>query len=171
MPTNPIPERDPVGDNFTGSLLKIGDSYLLALGSPPNLETIMNGALMVRYAVPYLGRPQLSIVPGIIALDYGDMLTGEEAWIFLTQKSNLHPRADVVGYRNDGHDDMIVVKKLDLAMPVEVLVYADANATQPLASIDAVIAPETAPIPKRLNNYLPRFDTIAAWQADRENNE
>ena len=67
--------------------------------------------MIVRYGVRFLGKPHLSVVPGLVAIDYGEMLIGEEAWIFLTKRSNLYPRAEVFGYRNDGHDDMITVKK------------------------------------------------------------
>lgn len=168
MPSNPIPDREPIGDAFDGLLLRIDDQYLLASEPQPGAEIVIHGP-MVRYAVPFLDRPHLAIVPGLVVLDYGDMLTGEEAWIFLTERSNLHPRADVLGYRNDGEDEMIVVKKLDLALPVQVLVYADEDAVVPVADAKALIAPKPASFPERLNVYLPRYNTIAAWRSDREN--
>ena len=168
MPSNPIPDRDPIGEVIDGSLLKIEDQYLLALEPPPDVENVIHGPLITRYAVRFLDRPYLSIVPGLVVLDYGDTLTGEDAWIFLTERSNLHPRADVLGYRNDGEDEMIVVKKLDLALPVQVLVYADEDAITPIADATALIAPESASIPEWLFEYLPRHDTIADWRSDRE---
>jgi hypothetical protein len=167
----PIPPREPIGDPIRGDLLWVGDSHLLALEPQPEGEVIARGEFMARYALRYLGKPHLSIVPGLLALDYGDMLTGAEAWDFILRKSNLHPRADVLGYRNDGADEMIAVKWLDLAEPVEVLIYADAAATRPLASLSALIGPaESAqpPVPDRLRQYLPIFATIDVWRASSQ---
>jgi hypothetical protein len=164
MAAKPIPERNPVSDRFTGVVLQMGEDQVLAHAPLPGTQVILDGVLIVRYAVRYLGQP-LSIVPGLVALDYGDMLTGEAAWTFLLKHSNLHPRADVLGYRSDGQDDMVVVKKLDLAQPVEVLVYADTQATIPLARPVALITADTANVPQRILDYLPRYDSIADWQA------
>jgi hypothetical protein len=156
-----IPQREPIGDPFTGAVLEMNGKHLLALEADEN--AIHAGAMIVRYGIRFLGKPHLSIVPGLLALDYGEMLTGEAMWTFLLKKSNLYPRADVVGYRNDGTDDMIQVKWLDLALPVEPLVYLDAAATRPAARPVALIAPPDAPLPPRLSEYLPRYDSTAAW--------
>lgn len=159
-----IPERQPIGDSFDGVVLKFNMIQLLALDSLADTETLARGGFTIRYGARYLGKPHISVVPGIIALDYGDMLTGEDAWNFLYKRSHLHPRADVVGYRNDGADEMINVKYLDLALKPEVLVFADAKATQPLAKPAALIAPPGANLPARLLDYLPRFDTLEDWR-------
>jgi hypothetical protein len=164
MARNPIPERNPVHDLFAGSLLRVDSAYLLTVTPHSGAILIAQGSFVVRYAIPFLGKPHLSIVPGLVALDYGEILAGEDAWEFLLKRSNLHPRADVIGYRNDGQDEMIVVKKLDLAQPVDVLVYIDERATLPLASVKALIAPENAAIPARLLEYLPRYNSLAEWQ-------
>lgn len=170
MPPGQIPERDPVSDIIVGSLVRFNKAHLLALEPPDGAQIIASGELIIRYAVRYIDRPHLSIVPGLVALDYGDILTGEAAWEFVLKKSNLHPRADVVGYRNDGHDEMIVVKKLDLAAPMEVLVYTDTHATVPTARVSALIATQhavqTANVSARLLEHLPRFDSIDDWQAN-----
>jgi hypothetical protein len=171
MPPDPIPERRPVGDTFTGSLLKIDDTYLLATASPTGIDPVASGLFVVRYGVRFLEKPFLSIVPGLLALDYGDMLVGDAAWDFLLNRSNLYPRADVVGYRNDGHDDMIPVKWLDLAMPFEVLIYTPEQDTLPAASVEALIAPRNADIPERILNYLPHYSTISDWQASKNTDE
>jgi hypothetical protein len=102
-------------------------------------------------------------VPGLVALDYGHMLTGEDAWNFLLKRSVVFPRADVLGYRNDGADDMIVVKQLDLAEPIDVYVYPGATATIPVAHPTSLIAPADAQVAPRLLEYLPRYDTIDDW--------
>lgn len=165
MAKQPIPARAPVGDAFAGVVLAVGLARLLALAPADGASVVVSGALTVRYGIRFLGKPQLSIVPGLVALDYGDMLVGDEAWDFVTRRSNRYPRAEVFGFRNDGVDEMKYVKLLDLALPVEVLVYADAQATKPVAAPSAVIALPTAALPPRVLDYLPRFDTLAAWRA------
>lgn len=167
MPPDPIPERRPVGDTFTGSLLKLDDTFLLVTANPTGTAPIVSGPLVVRYGVRFLEKPFLSIVPGLLALDYGAMLVGDTAWEFLLSRSNLYPRADVVGYRNDGHDDMVPVKWLDLAIPFEVLVYINDQDTMPAASVKALIAPRNADIPERILKNLPRYSTISDWQASK----
>lgn len=156
-----IPAREPIGDLISGVLLQDGDRQALAPQTGAEV-------FVLRYAVQYLGKPHLAIVPGLIALDYGEMLIGEAAWEFLLKRSNLHPRADVVGYRNDGKDEMVTVKVLDLAQPISVLVYADADATQPVAQLSAIIAHDDAGIPARALEYLPRYNTLTDWQAAHE---
>src|SRR5688572_30842193 len=118
-----IPPRQPYSEAFSGVILKMEETTLLSSTPQSDAEVMHTGTFVLRYAIEYLGKPQWSIVPGLVALDYGDILTGEEAWQFLFHRSNLYPRADVIGYRNDGVDDMIPVKKLDLMQPVVVLVY------------------------------------------------
>jgi hypothetical protein len=94
------------------------------------------------------------------------MLTGEEAWTFLTKRSNLYPRAEIFGYRNDGRDEMITVKNLDLALPNEVLVFSDEAAITPTAKPTALIASDDQAIalPPRLLESLPRYTASAEWQ-------
>lgn len=157
-----IPERSPIGDTFQGALLQVDGAFLLAHEALPDAALVRAGDFVIRYGVRFMGKP-FSIVPGIVALDYGDMLTGEDAWHFIYHKSHMHPRADVVGYRNDGQDDMLNVKYLDLALTPEVLVYGDAAATKPLASAAALIAPPALEIAPRLLTYLPRYDSLEAW--------
>lgn len=166
MSRTPIPERQPIGDSFTGAVIQIGAAQALTLDVPNEGSLLCSGTMTVRYGVRYLGKTFLSIVPGLIAIDYGTMLTGEEAWEFLLKRSNLYPRAEVFGYRSDGRDDMITVKNLDLAQPVEVLVYSEPNATVPAAKPTALIADErqSATLPPRLVEALERFPSVAAWQ-------
>ncbi len=172
-----IPERTPVGDVFTGVVLhherplqeRDADAAtahtLLALTALPDTTPMLEGDIIVRYGVRYLGKPHVSIVPGLLALDYGDMLTGHEAFDFIFRRGDRHPRADVLGYRSDGSDEMITLKWLDLALTPEVLVYRDAADTLPFARPEALIAPADAHLPERLRLYLPTFDSFAAWTA------
>jgi hypothetical protein len=161
-----IPPRQPIGETFNGVVLRYADRQALALTAQAGTETLASGQFVVRYGVRYLGTSFLSIVPGLLVLDYGDMLTGEDAWSFLTKKSNLHPRADVVGYRNDGQDDMVMVRTLDMGQPVEVLVYADEQATKPVYFPTALIVPSAEGLPPYLTEYLPCYDSLDAWNTN-----
>jgi hypothetical protein len=160
-----IPQREPVGDPFTGFVLEVKGSHLLSTFPVEDASVLHRGMMIVRYGIRFLEKPFLSIVPSILALDYGEMLTGEEMWTFILKKSNLYPRADVVGYRNDGTDEMMPIKRLDLAQPVEPLVYVDANATKPVAHPVALIAPLDAQLPPRLLEALPYYESLQAWEA------
>jgi hypothetical protein len=146
-------------------VLQFDGAFVLARSEYPGSEVITSGDLLIRYGVEILGKPHLSIVPGLVALDYGDMLTGEDAWHFLLKGSHLHPRADVIGYRSDGVDDMTVIKALDLAQPVHVLAYENAESIRPIARVSAIIADNREGIPPRLLAYLPDYPTITEWQA------
>lgn len=160
-----LPERAPIGDVYSGLLLQVAAAQVLALAAHPGTHIIASGNFVVRYGLRFLGKLHQSIVPGMVVLDYGDILTGEEAWDFLLKRSNLHPRAEVVGYRSDGSDDMVFIKTLDMAVEPEVLLYADENTHLPLARPAALIATELDHIPARLIKYLPPYSTLAEWQA------
>lgn len=159
-----IPPRNPIGDDFEGVIVQIDEALLLSPKPLENATIIHTGNWVVRYGVTYLGKPHVSIVPGLLALDYGEFLTGDNAWHFLMNKSNLHPRADVVGFRNDGEEDMVVVKSLDLMHPLHILVYADNETAKPLAQIRGVITADTAKLPERLNQYAHVYHSLEAWQ-------
>lgn len=164
MPSPKIPPRKAIHDSFVGVVLKIDEHYLLAPAPLDGYETLHEGKFTIRYGVVYLGKPHYSIVPDLLALDYGELLTGEEAWDFLINKSNLYPRADVFGYRNDGTDEQVFVKQLDLMWHFDVLVYADDEATTPLAKVSALVAENTDSFPDRLLDYLETFPSIKEWQ-------
>ncbi len=164
MPRPPIPDRQPISDAFTGAVVQAGERYALTL-TPGSATIFASGPLLIRYGVRYLGKPHLSIVPGLVVLDYGDMLTGDAAWDFLIHRSNRYPRAEVFGYRNDGRDEMMLVRALDFALTPEVLAYTDAQATTPVARPTALIAPnaDAAALPARLTEAIVRFDTLEDW--------
>lgn len=163
MPGQTIPERAPICDPFSGVILQAGAAQALALVPQPGIEAVASGSFVIRYGVRFLGRPGQSIVPGLVVLDYGDMLTGEDAWHFLWRRSNLHPRAEVVGFRSDGQDDMVFLRQLDFSLSPAVLVYADPAAAQPTAHPEALVAADTAGLPPRLLEYLPHHPTAADW--------
>lgn len=150
-----IPERQPTADPFTGWIVRVDGEEALATERPAGAEIVAEGVFTVRYAVRMLGKPHIAIVPGLVAIDYGTMLTGEEAWEFVMKRSNLYPRAEVFGWRNDGREDMLYVKQLDLALPVQVLVYPNDAAFQPIASPTRLIAkPDDDSVAPRLRGYL-----------------
>ncbi|HEX2619120.1 MAG TPA: hypothetical protein VHL11_03205, partial [Phototrophicaceae bacterium] len=70
-----IPERDPIGDPFSGVVLETHGKTLLALHPLSDTTLLHRGDFVIRYGVRYLGKPHLSLVPGLLALDYGEMLT------------------------------------------------------------------------------------------------
>lgn len=164
MPAPRIPERQTIGDSFTGLVIKAEEHFLLADAPINDYETTHQGTFTVRYAVVLLGKPHLSIVPALMALDYGEFKTGEDAWDFLLNKSNLYPRADVIGHNNNGKDSQLFVRELDLMYPFDILVYADNNSTMPLCKIDAVISANPTNIPERLANYANVFPAIKDWK-------
>ncbi|MCK6579657.1 MAG: hypothetical protein L6Q98_16305 [Anaerolineae bacterium] len=149
-----IPERQPIGDSFAGYVVITEGTQALAAAPPPDCTILASGAFVVRYGLRLLGKPHLSIVPGLVVIDYGTMLTGEDAWEFIIRSSNRYPRAEVFGWREDGREDMLTVKLLDLALPPQVLVYADALSRTPVAAPTRLIAPDDAPITPRLRQNL-----------------
>jgi hypothetical protein len=159
-----IPPRAPIGDSFKGVLQKLGEAVLLAETPLAGAEILHDGSFILRYGVVYLGKPHLSIVPALLALDYGAFKTGEDAWDFLLNKSNLFPRADVIGYGNDGADCQVFVKELDLMFPFHILAYGNAEASKPLAQVAAVISDKPENLPPRLAEYAPNYPTIEAWK-------
>ncbi|MFW5692012.1 MAG: hypothetical protein ACOCX3_01535 [Chloroflexota bacterium] len=125
-----IPQRQPVGDPFHGTVLHVNRRFALATDTQ-DAPVAHQGDFVIRYGVRFLGKQHLAIVPGLLALDYGQMLTGEDAWTFMRENASRYPRADVVGYRHDGTDDMQPLKNLDFDVPFMVLVYADAGSAAP----------------------------------------
>lgn len=164
MPQHSIPEREPIGDTFSGTITADDGQFLLSDSPLVAGEIVSRGDFVIRYGIHYLGKPQFSIVPGLVVLDYGEMLMGEDAWTFLDKNSTLHPRADVLGYRNDGVDEMKMVRDLDFGIPYAVYGFENAEATIPFARIDALITSNTSNLPERVLTYLPRFDTFSDWQ-------
>lgn len=160
-----IPPRNPVGDAFDGVLLRYATATLLATRPQDGASVVATGGFTLRYGVRYEEKPALALVPGLLAVDYGQMLHGDEMWDFMRAKHNRYPRADVIGYRSDGEDTMTALKKLDFALPFVVLVYADAEATVPLGAADGLLAPDGAALPARLVEVLPPYPTLAAWAA------
>jgi hypothetical protein len=158
-----IPERAPIGDRFSGLVVTAAGRCALAQSPQPETQVTAAGDFIVRYGVRFLGKPHESIIPGLIVVDYGEMLTGEEAWDFLLNRSNRYPRAEVIGFRSDGRDDMVFFRQLDLSLTPEVLLYTQPSDVLPLARPTALIAAHTAGLPPRLLGYLPVFASVNDW--------
>ncbi|MBK8136411.1 MAG: hypothetical protein IPK52_11320 [Chloroflexi bacterium] len=158
-----IPSRVPVGDPFPGMLSLLGGRFVLSASPLLGADIVAQG-IVLRYGARLLEKPFVSIVPGLIALERGEMMTGDAAWDFLLRRSNLYPRAEVYGFRDDGKDDMLTVKRLDLAIAPKVLAYTDASATVPLAEVVALIG-EAAAFPARAAEYLPPVENAQAFLA------
>lgn len=156
-----IPPREPIEDTFEGALLRYATAYLLAPEPLARTEIVAQGAFTLRYGLRYLETPSKVIVPGLLALDYGEFLTGEDMWDFLLTRHNMFPRSEVVGHRADGAEDMIVLKRLDFDAPKAVFVYQSADAVVPLARLDAAIGRIEAP--ERLLEYVPHYEALEDW--------
>lgn len=171
MTTNRIPDRAPLGDTFTGVLLLVDGVYLLAAEAVPGVNITAEGDLMIRYGVRFLEKHHRSIVPGLLALDYGDVMTGERAWEFIYKRGARYPRADVIGYTDLGEDEMMPLKTLDIDVPPQVLAYTDADATIPLGAVVAVIVPETVELPPHMAKHLTRFTSFEAWRTSHHSDQ
>jgi hypothetical protein len=158
-----LPPRHPVGDAIEGTLITLDGQTLLVDTAPADVSVVHAGQMILRYAVVYLGRSYHAIVPELIAMDTGGGYSGEEAWDFLINKSNLFPRADVIGYREDGEEDMVTVKSLDLAAPVRTFVYADENSRRPIGVLSAIVMQDTSQLPQRALDYCAHYATLADW--------
>lgn len=163
MPVNPIPQREPVNELVTGTVSRFDRSFFLSTRLLPQADLIVQGEIVLRYGIPYLYKPQWSIVPDLVVLDYGDTMTGELAWDFLMTSSHLYPRSDVLGYRNDGADEMVPLKQLDFDSPYDVFVYRALLDREPVARLSALVESEGDAFPERLLRHLPRFPDLDDW--------
>lgn len=156
-------QRQPIADQLTGVVTEVDGQALLSSVELSDGAAIAHGELTIRYGITYFGKPQVSIVPDLVVADYGELLIGEAAWEFLMTSAHLYPRADVCGLRNDGVDDMVAVKQLDIDYPNDVFVYRQLEDEQPFAALSALIDADSASYPERLLRHLPQFDSVTAW--------
>ncbi len=165
MAKRKMPQGLPVAERVRGVVRRVGAAALFSACDIAEGELIAQGDLVIRYGITYLGKPHLSIVPELVAADYGELLSGEHAWGFLMRSGHLYPRADVFGWRNDGEDDMIALKLLDFDYPYDVFAYHQVEARQPCAKLAAMIAPDPSAFPERLLKHLPRYESFSQWRA------
>ena len=160
------PHSLPIAERVRGIVTRLGDGAFFSASELGDGDRIAQGELIIRYGITYLGKPHLSIVPDLVVADYGELLNGEDAWDFLMKSGHLYPRADVCGQRNDGEDDMIVLKQLDFDYPYDVFAYRQVEDKRPFAKLSALIASDRSAFPERLLKHLPCFDRLRDWQAD-----
>lgn len=153
-------DRHPIGDRLDGVLIRMGEALILCDSIPTSHphELIGTGEWMIRYGIPYLGKPHICVVPALVALDYGDLMNAEDAWQFLLNKSNLYPRGEVFGYRNDGEDEFIVIKKLDFSLPPIPLIYTMQDDIHPIGTLNRIIT--VRPLSERVMKYVTCFSTF-----------
>ncbi|MCY4018575.1 MAG: hypothetical protein OXG39_04140 [Chloroflexi bacterium] len=162
MPVNPIPQREPINELLSGTVSRVDGFFFLSSSALPQAEIIVQGEIALRYGIPYLFKPQWSIVPDLVVLDYGQTMTGEAAWGFLMESSHLYPRSDVLGFRSDGADEMVPLKQLDFDSPYDVFVYRAPGDREPVARLSALIESDSE-FPERLLQHLPRFPSLGDW--------
>ena len=164
MPSPAVPQREPINEIIRGTVSRLDDSFVLSPGPLPQAETIAAGELIVRYGIPYMGKAHLSIVPDLVVADHGEMLSGETAWAFLMQSSHLFPRSDVLGFRNDGDDEMLALKHLDFDSPYNVFAYRQPSDHHPFVKLTALVTIDRAQFPERLYRHLRCFDSLDDWR-------
>ncbi len=160
-----FPPRQPVQDIVEGVVLRAHDRLFLTKTPLPAAEVIAEGLIAVRYGIVYLGRAYHAIMPELVALDTGGGYAGEEAWDFLMNKSNLFPRADVIGIRDDGEEDMVTVKSLDLMYPLRVFAFFPADEPTNLGQLTAWLGAVPQDLPARLTQALDIYPDLASWEA------
>ena len=162
-------QRQAVSDHLEGSVTRLDGVALLTTLTPVPGELLASGPLLLRYGIVCLETPQLCIVPELVVLEYGEQLSGEEAWDFLLHHSNLHPRAEAHGFRDDGIEDQLRVSRLDLAQAPRVLVWRhdDAADSRPCACPQVLISNDPVALPPRLRQYLPCYSSFIDWRNDR----
>ena len=162
-------QRLAISDRLDGRLVLLDGIPLLTTQPDPPGEVLAAGPLLLRYGLVCLETPQHCLVPELMVMEYGEQLNGEAAWDFLLRHSNLHPRAEVFGRRDDGCEDQLRVSRLDLAQAPRVLVWpqAAADALQPLARVTDIVCSEPDSLPDRPRQYLSLHATFADWQDDR----
>lgn len=165
MPPGAIPTPQPIADSFAGTLVTAAGHSALAAAPVVEADTCQTDTYIVRYGLRLAGKLHLSIVPGLVVLDYGDILTGEDAWDFLLHRSNLHPRAEVIGLRADGAEDMALLRTLDMGVPPAVLLYRTMSDKAALAQPSGLLGEAPTDIAPRLREYLPAYPTLADWLA------
>ncbi len=141
---------------------------LLSSQTISGVESLAGGPLLLRYGLVCLETPARCIVPELVVMEYGEQLSGEAAWDFLLHHSNLHPRAEVLGRRDDGMEDQLRVSRLDLAQAPRVLAWPwppDSDSL-PLANPLAAIAAAPDALPGRVRQYLPVYTSTADLRHD-----
>ncbi len=160
-----IPDPEYITETVTGALYDLPGGLTLVLGAPPpalaGFAPRCVGSLVLRYGIALQTPPARSIIPGLFVAERGGILTGREAWDYMLQTFQMHPRADVVGVDSDGAPAQVFLRELDFGAPIRVYVYESLHATQPLGQVLYLIASADAAPPELLTKYLPAAADLA----------
>ncbi len=159
MPSR-IPTPELIGEAVDGAVYNLPGGRTLVVGTAPSAlsdqQPTMCGALVVRYALPFLQPPTDAVIPGLFAADKGGMLVGREAWDYIQEHFQMHPRADIIGLHPNGTPAQVFLRELDFGAPVRVLLYDGPTAAVPRAEVQALYVGNNAlPLPDLLSKYLP----------------
>jgi hypothetical protein len=155
-----IPDPELVGESVNGAIFDLPAGAALVVGAIPlalaGQTPLYNGSLTIRYAISLLVPATAALIPGLLAGEKGGILLGREAWDYIQNHFQVHPRADVVGIRLDGSQAQVLIRELDFGVPVRVAAYISPESTTPIKELTSLIIGENAPeLPELLTKYLP----------------
>ncbi len=155
-----IPQPQYLHESLIGALYQLPSGVLLVTGNaPPTLASFTptnTGTLIFRYGISYLIPPLDALVPGLFVSERGVALVGREAWDYMLTHCQIHPRADVIGFRTNSGDSQVFLRELDWGRPPRVLAYTTPESRMPIAEPQAVFVGEASPpLPEMLLKYLP----------------
>src|SRR5260221_504424 len=105
--------------------------------------------------------PMDAIIPALFAAETGGILVGREAWDYLQNNFQIHPRADLVGQRLDGSDIQVFLREVDVGRPVRVLIFSAPESVKVVAEVTGLIIGVGAPVvPDLLAQYLPLIGNL-----------
>jgi len=157
-----VPEPVYIQDHLTGTLVALtnqtGAALYLALDPPSDSRVLARGALVIRYALPFIAPPSKAIVPGLFISERGGMLVGRECWDYLQTRFQMHPRADVIGLAINGSQVQALVRELDFGAAVRILAYAHPPDVVPLAEVERLYTADSLVdgLPELLKRYRPQ---------------
>ncbi|MHB8625651.1 MAG: hypothetical protein ACYDBJ_07085 [Aggregatilineales bacterium] len=157
-----VPEPEYVEERVDGTLTTrvegMDCALYVGIDPPPDARIVIQGALVIRYAIPLIVPSTDAIIPGLFISERGGMLTGHECWDYLQTRFQMHPRADVIGLNLNRLRAQALVRELDFGATVRVLAYADPPTVMPLTEVKTLYTTDAmaARLPELLKRYLPR---------------
>lgn len=133
--------------NMQEIVLTLGDSEVEG-------KVLAQGEVVVRYAIPFLARPQLAVVPCLFVSERGAILKSWQAWRFVHENFQLYPRAEIMGLQSNGDDAQVFLRELDFGSPSRVLAYASLEQRLPLGQVSRLIRKPGLSVPDVLAELL-----------------
>ncbi len=151
-----IPDLEYVADQVEGTIYRLSDQTVLLIGlTNSTLTEVAQGTFTIRYAIPLLTPATQAIIPGLFVGERGGTLVGHEAWEYMQNRFQMHPRADVIGLLLEGTRGEYWIRDLDFGARVRVFVYATAQDTTPLIELTGYRSAEGTQVPELIKRYLP----------------